>query len=77
MDFPKRDSMKRLLVALFVLVVIAAAVFFFGWVQFQIPPDAHGVIFTKTNGWEEEVVDPGTFVWRWQSLADESHALRV
>ena len=69
--------MKRLLVALFVLVVIAAAVFFFGWVQFQIPPDAHGVIFTKTNGWEGEVVDPGTFVWRWQRLLPTNLTLYV
>lgn len=69
--------MKRLLITLVLLAVVAGVVFFFGWVQFQLPPDANGVIFTKTNGWEEEVVAPGEFVWRWQRLLPTNLTLYV
>jgi hypothetical protein len=69
--------MKRLLITLVLLAVVAGVVFFFGWVQFQLPPDANGVIFTKTNGWEEAVVAPGEFVWRWQRLLPTNLTLYV
>lgn len=60
--------MKRLLVLLLLLAIMGGTVFFFGWVQLQIPAGSYGVIFTKTNGWEPSVVEPGTFTWRWQRL---------
>lgn len=60
--------MKKLIVSLFVILVLGAVVFFFGWIQFQIPATGYGVIFSKTHGWEERVVKPGDFVWRWQRL---------
>jgi hypothetical protein len=69
--------MKRILITLFVLVVLGGVVFFFGWVQIRIPPDAHAVIFTKTHGWEEKVIAPGTFVWRWQRLLPTNLTLYV
>jgi len=60
--------MKRFLILVLFLVLIAGAVFFFGWIQIQIPANGHAVIFTKTHGWDQEVVEPGEFVWRWERL---------
>jgi hypothetical protein len=59
---------KRFLVILLVILILGGTIFFFGWVQLQIPAGTHAVIFTKTNGWEAQPLSPGTFVWRWQRL---------
>jgi len=69
--------MKRLLVLLIFLVILGGVVFFFGWIQIQIPAGGYGVIFTRTHGWESEVVRPGTFVWRWQRLIPTNLSLHV
>ncbi len=60
--------MKRLIVLFVALVIVASVVFFFGWIQIKLDEDSYAVIFTKTAGWEEEVISPGEFAWRWQRL---------
>jgi hypothetical protein len=60
--------MKAFLIILVILVVAAGVVFYFGWIQIQLPPDHYGVIFTKTGGYDSRVVRPGEFVWRWEAL---------
>lgn len=60
--------MKRFVIVLVVLILAGGLVFYFGWIQMQVPPGEYGVIVTRTNGWEEEVIRPGAFVWRWQRL---------
>lgn len=69
--------MRKFFVSLVVLVVAAGVAFYFGWVQFQLPADSYGVIFTKTGGFEQEVVKPGAFVWRWQRLLPTNLTLFV
>ena len=39
-----------------------------GWVQFLIGPGEKALVFTKTHGWEHELINSGTFAWRWQRL---------
>jgi hypothetical protein len=68
---------KRLIVLLVFLIAVGAVVFFFGWIQIKLGPDEHAVIFTKTNGWEEQVIEPGTFTWRWQRLLPTNLTLYV
>jgi len=60
--------MKKFFITLLILIIAAGVVFFFGWVQIQIPSEGYAVIFTKTHGYEDSVVEPGSFVWRWQRL---------
>jgi hypothetical protein len=60
--------MKAFLIILLILVVAAGAVFYFGWIQIQLPPGTYAVIFTKTHGYDSRVVRPGEFVWRWEAL---------
>jgi hypothetical protein len=60
--------MKKFVISLVLLLIVAVTVFFFGWIQFRIGPDEYLVIFTKTNGWEQKALVPGEFHWRWQAL---------
>jgi hypothetical protein len=69
--------MRKFFVSLIILILAAGAVFYFGWVQFKLPPNSYGVIFTKTHGWEKEIVRAGDFVWRWQRLLPTNLTLYV
>ena len=67
--------MKRFVILMVVLLLLGGVAFYFGWVQIHIPAGHYGVIFTRTNGWEDEPVVPGTFVWRWQRLVPTNFTL--
>ncbi|MFO7848353.1 MAG: hypothetical protein R6V67_00205, partial [Spirochaetia bacterium] len=58
----------KIVFTLFLLLAVGGTVFYFGWVQLQLPEHTYGVIYTKTGGWEQETVHPGTFTWRWEGL---------
>lgn len=60
--------MRKLLVSLVILIILGGVVFYFGWIQFRLPPATYAVLFSKTSGYESDVIRPGTFVWRWQAL---------
>ncbi len=60
--------MKKFLIGLVVLLILGGVVFYFGWIQFLIPDDGYGVVFSRTHGWESEAIRPGEFQWRWQRL---------
>jgi hypothetical protein len=51
-----------------VVIAIAIACLFAGWVQLAMPPDTYGVIFTKSRGFEDMLVMPQGFLWRWERL---------
>ena len=60
--------MKKFFITLLVLVIIAGAALFFGWAQLGIPPDACGVIRSKTHGLYPHLVQTGEFQWIWYKL---------
>ncbi|MFP4510082.1 MAG: hypothetical protein ACOC4I_00260 [Spirochaetota bacterium] len=60
--------MKKFIIGLFLLLIAASVAFYFGWIQFLIPDSGYAVVFSRTSGWEPEVVEPGTFQWRWERL---------
>jgi len=60
--------MKKFLTTLLILIIIAGAALFFGWAQLGIPPDACGVIISKTHGLYPHLVQPGKFRWVWYKL---------
>ena len=60
--------MKKFFTTLFVLVVLAALGLFFGWAQLGVPPDAYGLIRSKTHGVDDKLVKPGEFRWVWYKL---------
>ncbi len=60
--------MKALIIIPVILLLMAGAVFFAGWIQLLLPAETYGVIFTKTGGLDNKVVYPGVFSWRWERL---------
>ena len=58
----------KLFLFFILLILIGGAVFYFGWIQFQLEEHSYGVVFSKTSGYEQEVVRPGEFNWRWEAL---------
>ena len=60
--------MSKLIIIAVILIALAGTAFYFGWIQIRLPENTYAVIFTKTGGWDEEVVEPGKFVWRWERL---------
>jgi len=60
--------MKKFLITLLILIIIGGAVFFFGWVQFSVPPGQYGVLSSKTHGIDQRLVRSGEFRWVWYRL---------
>lgn len=58
----------KFIIFLILLILIGGTVFYFGWIQFKLDENTYGVIFTKTNGYDDNVVIPGKFIWRWEAL---------
>lgn len=60
--------MKKAIFVLFLLIISAGAVFYFGWVQFSVPAGHYGVMISKTGGVNTSPVEPGVFRWQWELL---------
>jgi hypothetical protein len=69
--------MKAFLIILVILVLLATAGFYFGWVQIHLPADHYAVAFTKTHGYDGTVIRPGEFSWRWQRLIPTNMTLHI
>ncbi|MDR0402988.1 MAG: hypothetical protein LBH35_05290 [Treponema sp.] len=68
--------MKKVLTIL-ILLGAAGVCFFLGWVQFQVPPGAYGVIRSKTHGTDGGVIRPGEFRWVWYRLIPTNAVVQV
>jgi hypothetical protein len=60
--------MRKGLIIFILILAAAIAVFYLGWIQIRLPAGGYAVVFTKTGGYEDRVIAPGTFSWRWQRL---------
>jgi hypothetical protein len=60
--------MKKILAYFFILLILGGAVFFFGWVQFRVPPGSYGVMRSKTHGIDGAVIREGEFRWEWYAV---------
>jgi hypothetical protein len=69
--------MKAFLIILVILVILAGVVFYFGWVQIHLPAEHYAVVFTKTGGYDKEVIRPGEFSWRWERLIPTNMTLYI
>lgn len=68
-DFTQGKIMKKKSIVSFVLfLLLGAAVFFIGWVEFFVPAGKCGVMISKTGGVYGKVIRSGTFDWRWERL---------
>ncbi|MBN2553183.1 MAG: hypothetical protein JXB06_10460 [Spirochaetales bacterium] len=69
--------MKAFLIILVILVILAGVAFYFGWVQIKLPAENYAVVFTKTGGYDQQVIPPGEFTWRWERLIPTNMTLYV
>jgi hypothetical protein len=60
--------MKKFFATLLILIIVAALGLFFGWAQRGVPPDAYGIIRSKTHGLDTRLVKAGEFIWLWYKL---------
>ncbi|MDR0388190.1 MAG: hypothetical protein LBH57_09170 [Treponema sp.] len=60
--------MKKIIIALFIIVILGGTAFFFGWVQFRVPPGSYGVMRSKTHGVDTAVIREGEFRWVWYAV---------
>lgn len=64
----KKKSSVGTAISIILLLGAAAAVFYFGWVQFELPVNTYAVMFSKTGGYDKEVLEPGRFNWKWERI---------
>ena len=60
--------MKKFMVTLCILLVLAGLAFFLGWAQLKVPPGAYGIVRSKTHGVDPRPVQSGEFRWIWYKL---------
>jgi hypothetical protein len=60
--------MKKIIVALFIILILGGTAFFFGWVQFRVPPGSYGVMRSKTHGLDMAIIREGEFRWVWYAI---------
>ncbi|MBN2049342.1 MAG: hypothetical protein JW760_02760 [Spirochaetales bacterium] len=62
---------------LFIILIIGGLVFYIGWIQIQLDEHSYAVVFTKLRGYEDTVIGPGTFTWRWERLIPTNTRLHI
>lgn len=63
-----RKSGIGAVISFILLIGAAVALFYFGWVQFELPENTYAVLFSKTSGYDSEVLEPGHFNWKWERI---------
>lgn len=60
--------MKGFFLSVFVILILAAALFTAGWLSLWSPTASYTVFLTKTSGVLDQVADGKTFIWRSEGL---------
>jgi len=60
--------MKKIIVSVIILAILAGVAFGFGYVPLRIDAGEQVLLFSRTNGWDDEPVASGDLAWRWQLL---------
>jgi hypothetical protein len=60
--------MKKVIIALVLLIMLAGVCLVFGWVQLTVPPGSYGVLRSKTHGIDSRLIQEGEFRWVWYAL---------
>lgn len=68
---------RKFFLSFIILILLAAVVFYFGWVQFSVPIDSVGVLISKTSGVDQEPIQSGKFMWRWERLLPTNTQIRL
>jgi hypothetical protein len=69
--------MKKFIFLFAVFLLLGGVVFYYGWIQYSLPANTYGIVFTKTRGWEPAPLVPGVFSWRWEKLIPGNFDLHI
>ncbi len=70
--------MKKFIITLIILIILGGAGFVMGWINLFVPADAYGVMVSKTNGYDNTLIRPGSdFIWRWQNIIPTNMTLYI
>jgi hypothetical protein len=69
--------MKKIVATLFILIILGGVIFFFGWVQFRVPPGSYGVMRSKTHGVDPSVIREAEFRWEWYAAIPTNAEIAV
>lgn len=64
----KKHSITGSVISFLLFIIAAGAIFYFGWVQFELPEDSYAVLFSKTGGYDKKILEPGKFNWKWERI---------
>ncbi len=67
----------KIAITLLLIVALAAAAFFIGWVELALPAGTYGVAFTKSDGWDTKAIAAGGVTWRWERMIPTNMTLYV
>lgn len=68
-----KSFLNRIL--LLILLFFAGFVFWLGWEQLELTENSYGVIFTKTSGWKEKIIDTDGFNWNFEKVIPRNYTL--
>lgn len=60
--------MKKFLVCVFILFCFSGFLFYLGWTQLKIKNDSYGIVVSKTNGIDKELIKSGKITWKKEFL---------
>ncbi|MDR0401097.1 MAG: hypothetical protein LBH51_09165 [Treponema sp.] len=60
--------MRKFAILFLFLLALGGTGFFFGWVQFAVPPGSYGVMRSKSHGLDQTLIREGEFRWVWYKL---------
>jgi hypothetical protein len=60
--------MKKTIVILVIVAILGGVIFGFGYVPLRIQPGEELLMYSRTSGWDDTILRPGEFAWRWQLL---------
>jgi hypothetical protein len=60
--------MKKFFITILILIILGGIVFYFGWVEFSVPPGAYGIMRSRTHGADKQLIRNGEFRWEWYKV---------
>ncbi len=71
----KKNSNAGAVISFILFLLAAGTVFYFGWVQFELPANTYAVLFSKTGGYDDQIIEPGKFNWKWERILPTNSTL--
>jgi hypothetical protein len=69
--------MKKFFMVVLILIILGGVVFYFGWVEFSVPPGAYGIMRSRTHGMDNRLIRNGEFRWEWYKIIPKNVEILV